>query len=216
MTDNISIKSQVDSTLIDRVEQECYQILYHQRLLYNERWYSFLSFKKIKFISRLVGLSASIFGVILCVFYLVYPSTCPKWFFAKFYLLFFIGAALLFYYLPRLDAIFISRMKNVGGKSCKRMARRFVSKARKAVPYEVEYNFRGDLVTCFREKDNNWKQVWSKRLKGFAIMGETVTLLFRNPNSILQKMLILHESSEALEAVLKDLEIPYKKLDQQE
>ncbi len=47
-------------------------------------------------------------------------------------------------------------------------------------------------------------------------MGKTVTLLFRNPNSILQKMLILHESSEALEAVLKDLEIAYKKLDQQE
>lgn len=93
------------------------------------------------------------------------------------------------------------------------MARRFVSKGRKLVPYEVEYDIRSDLITIYRGKENNWKQAGSTRLKGFAVVGKTVTLLFRKPKSIMHKLLILLENSDALEVVLQDLEIPYRKID---
>lgn len=213
MTENISIKSQVDSALLYKVEQECFQILYQQRLLYNERWYSSDFLNKTRSIARLVGMSASIFGVIFSVFYLVYPSSCPKWFFAELALLFFIGTTLLFYYLPRLEARIISRMKKAGSNSCKRMARRFMSKARKSVSYVAEYNIKGDFITFIRGKENgNSQQVWSKRIKGYAILGENVTLSFRKPTSLVPTMLILYENNEVMESVLKDTEIPYTRI----
>ena len=213
MINVISIKSQVDSALLDQVEQECYQILFQQRLRYNDRIHSSpLLLLPLSFL-RLAGLVASIIGIILSVFYLVYPGSCPKWFYTELFLLFFIGSAVLFYFLPRLQARYIARMKQAGRKGCKRMARRYVSRGRKRVPYEIEYTIRGDLITAFRGKEDSWKQAWSTRLKGFAIMGKTVTLLFRKPNSIVQKMLIIHENSDALESVLKDLDIPCRKLD---
>jgi hypothetical protein len=213
MINVISIKSQVDSALLDQVEQECYQILFQQRLHYNDRIYSSKLFLVPLSFLRLAGLVTSIIGVIISVFYLVYPGSCPTWFYTQLFLLFFIGGVVLFYFLPRLHARHIARMKKTGEKSCKRLARRYVSRGRKIIPYEIEYTIRGDLITAFRGKEDSWKQAWSTRLKGFAIMGKTVTLLFRNPNSIVQKMLIIHENSDALESVLKDLDIPCRKLD---
>jgi len=210
MTDGISIKSQVDSSLLDRVEQECYQMLYQQRLFYNERWYSSFLLVKTLSVLRLTGLLLSIVGVILCLFYLVYPSTCPKWFFAEAYLLFFILAGVLFYYLPRVETRFLGRLKKAGGNSCKRMARRLIAKARKLLPFEAEYDIKGDLITYYRGKDNERQQAWSRQIGGFAILGENVTLLFRKPTSLLPKMLILYEDIESMEPVLKNLDIAYK------
>lgn len=212
MNNSISIKVPVDSALLDKAEQEIFQILYQRRLSYNERWLSFFMLKKVSSIMRLVGLIASIAGVLVGVFYIVYPSKCPRWIFAELFLLFSFCAGLFFYYIPRFEAWYFSRLKKVGVSSCKRVARRFVSKGRKLVPYEVEYDIRGDLVTIHRGKESSWKQAGSTRLKGFAVVGKTVTLLFRKPKSIIHKLLILHENSDALEVVLQDLEIPIEKL----
>ncbi|HEY5601713.1 MAG TPA: hypothetical protein VIM41_01240 [Gammaproteobacteria bacterium] len=212
MNDNISIKSLVDSSLIDKVEQECYQILLQQRLLYNERWYSSMLFTKSTSLLRLIGVLVSSLGVLVCVFYLVYPSSCPKWFFAELYLLFFIATGWLFYFLPRIEIRIITRLKNAGGKSCKNMARRLIAKAKKLVPYDAEYTIKGDLITYYRGKNNNWQQVWSRRLKGFAIVSKHAILLFRKPTSIQPTMLILYENNEIMESVLKELGVSYKTL----
>ncbi|MDX2504934.1 MAG: hypothetical protein QNL62_10730 [Gammaproteobacteria bacterium] len=213
MNNNISIKASVDSALLDKAEQEIYQILYQQRLRHNERWLSFIMLKKASSILRLLGLIASIAGVLVGVFYIVYPSKCPRWIFAELFLVFSFCASLFFYYIPRIEAWYFSWLKKVGVGSCKRMARRFVSKGRKLVPYEVEYDIRGNLVTVYRGKENNWKPARSTRLKGFAIMGKAVTLVFRKPNSIVHKLMVLHENSDALEVVLQEQKIPYRKVD---
>ena len=212
MTDTITIKSRVDTALIDRVEQECFQILYQQRVAYNTRWVtSRLLTRSLAFL-RWAGLVLSLLGVFISVFYLLYPSTCPRWYLAELFLAFFIGAAVLFYYLARIEAWYLSMLKKAGRGGSKRMARRLVARARKAVPYVAEYNVKGDLITYYRGKEGGkGQQAWSKRIKGFAIVGETVTLLFRKPTSIVPTMLILYDNSEALESVLQRLAIPYEK-----
>lgn len=215
MADSMTIKSRVNASLLDRVEQECYQILYQQRLAYNERWYSSVPVTTALPVLRRVGLLLSLLGIVLSVFYLVYPSACPRWYLAELFLLFFVAAALSFYVLARIEVRYISSMKQAGSRGCMRMARRLVSKARKIVPYVAEYSVKGDLLTYFRGMENDrWLQVWSRRIKGFAIMGETVTLLFRKPTSIVPTMLILHDNNEAVEPILKGLDLPYKQFEQ--
>lgn len=206
----ISFKCPVDSGFLEKVEQECYQILLKQRLLYNERWYSSTIFQKTISILRLTGGLFSILGVLVSVFYLVYPSVCPKWFLAELYVLFFIIAGLFFYFLPRIQARMLPRLKNSGGKICRFMARRSVATAKKLVPYEAEYTIEGDLTTYCRGKDGGRQQVWSRRLKGFAILGKHATLFFRKPTSLQPTILILHGDNEILESVLTELKIPYK------
>jgi len=209
MTEDVSIKSPVGANLLDRVERECYEILLQQRLLYNERWYSSPLFSKAVPLLRAIGIALSILGAALCVFYLVYPSSCPKWFFAEMYLLFFVATGLVFYVLPRIEAKLIARMKGAGGPGCRRMAARLVAKARKRVPYEAQYDIKGDLMTYYCGKDNNWQQLWCRRLKGFAIVGGNATLFFRKPTSIQPTMLILYENNQALVGVLERLGISH-------
>lgn len=93
------------------------------------------------------------------------------------------------------------------------MAKRFLLKARKVVPYVAEYRIKGDLVTFYRGQENgNSHQVWSKHIKGYAVLGESVTLSFRKPTSLVPTMLILYENNEVMESVLKDIEMPYTRI----
>lgn len=133
----------MDSSLLDKVEQECYQILFEQRLLYNERWCSSALFINSLPLLRWAGLIFSLLGALLCVFYIVYPSSCPGWLYAELYLLFFIVVGVLFYFLPRINDKYLTWLKNAGGKGCKRLARRCVAKARKLAPYDAEYIIKG-------------------------------------------------------------------------
>lgn len=211
MTEVISIKSKVDSTLLEQVEKEVYQMLYQQRLFYNERWYSSALLIKPLSLLRLTGLLLSIFGGLLSVFYFFYPDTCPIWFFAEAYLLFFILTGVLFYFLPRIQARVFVRLKKAGSNSSKRTARRLIAKARKLVPFEAEYEFEGDKIIYYRSRDNERTQAWSRNLKGFAVMGENVTLLFRKPTSLIPIMLILYEDKNPVGTVLDGLDLKVKR-----
>jgi len=209
--DGIVIQSRIDSSLLDRIEQECFQMLYQQRLHYNERWLTSIFFTRTLLVLRLLGLMFSIPGVVLAVFYLVYPSSCPKWFFAEAYLLFFILAGVLFYYLPRIQAGYHAWFQKAGKRGCQKLARRLIASARKQVPFDAKYEINGDLVTYSRGKDDQWQQVWRRKIKGFALLGKNASLLFRKPTSLVPTMVVLYHDHEAMESVLKGLDMVYKK-----
>lgn len=210
MSENITIRSLIDSSLLDKVELECYQILYQQRLFYNERWYSSTRFLRPPPIMRWLGLVCCLVGLLICIFYFVYPSIRPEWVFAEAFLLFFIVVAVFFYFLPQIDASLANWFKHSGAKGCKRLAIRMVAKANKLAPYVAEYIIKGDLILYCRGKDEQWQQLWSRRLKGYAVMGKHATLLFRKPTSIQPTMLILYDDEGAILSILKELGISYK------
>lgn len=210
LTDGVVIQSRIDSGLLDRIEQECFEMLYQQRLLYNERWYSSPLYIKTISILRWLGLSLSILGITLCVFYLVYPRSCPKWFLAEAYLLFFVLVGVLFYYFPRIQARYHARVKNAGKRSCQKMARRMLAHARKQLPFDAKYEVHGDLISYSRGKDDQWQRVWRRKAKGFALLGRNAALLFRRPTSLIPTMLILHHDHEAMASVLKGPGVAYK------
>jgi len=185
-------------------------MLYQQRLLYNKRWLSALLATKTLSVLRLLGLVFSTLGSALAVFYLVYPSACPKWFYAEAYLLFFILTTGLFLYLPRIQARYIAWLTNAGKPASQKLARRMIAGAWKRIPFEAKYVIHGDQINYFRGNDNQWQQAWSRKMKGFALLGKNATLMFRKSTSLIPTLLILHHDHKAMESVCKDLGIECK------
>lgn len=206
----VVLQTRIDKALLDQAEVECFEMLYQQRLLHNERWLSALLFNKTLSVLRLLGLVLSALGLLLTVFYLVYPSSCPKWFFAKAYLLFFVLTGVLFYYLPRIQTRYHAWLKKAGKRGCQKLARRLIASARKKVPFDAKYEINGDIIRYSRGKDDQWQQAWSRKAKGFALLGRNATLLFRKPTSLIPTMIILHHDHEDMESTLKDLGMDYK------
>jgi len=211
-TDGTVIQSHVDSEQLDRVEQECSELLYQQRLSYNERWYSSLLFTRGILFLRGLGLSLSLIGIALNVYYLIDPGSCPRWLFAEAYLLFFVVMGVFFYVLPRIQARIHARFKTAGRRGSQKLARRMVAQARKLLPFDAKVELTGDLISYSRGKDGQWKQIWSRKPKGFAVLGRNVALLFRKPTSLIPTMLVLHRDPEAMEPVLKHLGLGFKKV----
>jgi len=212
MEEHPTIVCQVDNALLDEVEQESYRILLQQRFRFNVRWYNSGLFLKSTSLLRLAGIIFSLLGIFLCVFYLAYPSSCPKWFFAEIYLLAFIIFAVFFWYLPQIEEKITAKLKTAGKGGARKMARRSVAKARKCVPYTAEYSIKGDLLYYYRIVNKHRYTVWSRRLKGFVFVGKHTLLFFRKPTSFVPVMLILFENNEDVEHVLKQPGITFEKI----
>ena len=209
MKDDFSLKSQVNSGLLDLVEQECHKILLHQRQRFDEWWYSSALFTIVFPILRLAGLVLCVAGIALCLYFLFYQNVCPKNFSPGLYLLLFSLGCIFFYFLPDLNTRVIKVMRNVSANGSRSMAHRLVSKARKLAPFIADYNFRGDLVTYYRARDDDWQQVWSRRMSGYAFLDKHVTLFFRKPTSLQPIMLIFYDNSDMMVSVLKGTGMEY-------
>lgn len=210
MTADVSIKTSVDLILLDKIEEEYFQILHQQRVIYNERWCKPAEYLNSLSSLRWIMITLSLLGALLCIYYLLYPGSCPRWLYAELYLVFFVASSVLFYFTPRFHTKYITWLKKLGRNSCKRMARRYLSQARKLIPYDAEYIIKGDLISYYRGKDEKWKQLWSRRLKGYAVIGTYATILFKKPTSIIPAMLILYDNNDAIETVVKELGMSYK------
>ncbi len=210
MTNKFSISTPIDNDFLELVENECEKIIWQQRIKYNKRWLEMFFFKKTRSILRLTGLVVSILGAALCVFYLFYAGVCQRSYYIGLALLFFILVGILFYYLPTFDAKLKTRHINSGKKNSKKVAARMVKAAKKLTPFTAEYEIRGDWITYYRQKDDDWQLVWSRRLKGYVFTGEHATLFFRKPTSIMPTVLLMHNHNEIVKSVFDELTISYQ------
>lgn len=204
----MKINSSIDSDLVDHAEEEAFQILLKQRLAFNDRWYSRPSVIKAVSLLRVFGLSVSVLGAVISIMAVtIKPAWCPAWLHAEVFILFFMLAGFLFYFLPSVDRSIKSWVNHTSIKSCKKLAGKCVKAARKAAPFQAEYDIKGDLITYYRGNNDVWKLAWCRRLKGVVIHGEATTIFFRKWTSIQPLMVILHEDFSSIEKVLTDLNI---------
>jgi len=210
----LKIESTIDSALVDQAEEEAFQILLAQRLSYNERCHSRFASQRSMSLLRILGLSLCLLGLGLTgIAVLCSSDVCQAGFKSGMYILIFILAGLLFYFLPSLDSVIKNRVKNISVKGSRKLARRCVKAARKAVPFRAEYDIKGDLVTYYRGKENDWTLAWSKKLKGVAVHGKSVTVFFRKWTSIQPIMILLHEDFASIESVLTEHAIEFRSID---
>ncbi|MGB5397346.1 MAG: hypothetical protein WBN96_09365, partial [Gammaproteobacteria bacterium] len=210
----MKIESTIDAALIDQAEEEAFQILLAQRLSYNERWHARFASMRLMSVLRILGLLLCMLGLVLSVIAVFCSAgVCQAGFKSGIYILVFILAGLVFYFLPSLDSIIKSRVKNMSVNGSRKLASRCVKAARKAVPFRAEYDIKGDLVTYYRGKDDNWKLAWSRKLKGVAVHGKSVTVFFRKWTSIQPIMILLHEDFTAIKSVLTEHTIEFRSID---
>lgn len=86
-------------------------------------------------------------------------------------------------------------------------ARRYLKTAKKIAPFLAEYDFRGDLVTYYRTKNEKSAVVWNRKLHGFSLSGTGFSLFYKKEKSLYPYAIILHEFSEEFSAYLVELNI---------
>jgi len=76
------------------------------------------------------------------------------------------------------------------------------------VPFEADYDFKADVLTYARGKDDAWQHGWSRALKrfqgGFAVQTDSTTVIFRRRTSLFPSVVILQESREWPSSVVRD------------
>ena len=204
----MEVRSSIDSVFLDEAEEEIFQLLLKQNHSYSDRWYSSSFITKVMSVLRIFGVSASIFGFALCVFVIWNkPAWCPVWVNIEYYTLTFLIFAVVFYFLPIIQIAIQSWGKNYAFKNCKKLARRCVKEARKHIPYIAVYKFEDENMSYSRVKDDVSDLAWSRKLKGVAYHGKSVTVFFRKWTSFFPTIIILHEDFHPIESVLTDLHI---------
>ncbi|MGZ3241395.1 MAG: glutaredoxin family protein [Burkholderiaceae bacterium] len=89
----------------------------------------------------------------------------------------------------------------------KRRTRGMLKRATRLAPYISDYEFRGDLATCYRTKDDKSTCAWMRRMSGCRIDSRGFTLLYKKEKSLHPYAIILHDSSMELESYLEGLGI---------
>jgi hypothetical protein len=193
----------VDSGLIDKATDELFACLWTQRQAYIER---FEITKPVESILRILGLTLSVFGLLLCMAVaLLAPSWCPVWLEIQIFIPAFLALALFFYYLPKMDKYRRKWIDYFSRKNCDNHARRCMSQLLVLVPLVIEYRLNGKTVTCVRCKNGQRTEAWVKHLSGVAFQGSAVTAFFKKKASIYPKAILLHRETETVNEVLKEL-----------
>jgi hypothetical protein len=202
---------EVDNGLVAKATDELFVCLLARNLAFIDRWYSSVLTGRIKSITRLVALGLCTLGILLC---LVVISFCPAWVTVSpkvvGYISAFIAFGLVFYYLPTIDRKARRWTERNAVRQCKRRARRATARVKRLLPVTVEYYFKGDVLICNRRKNNTRVKAWTRRIKGIACQGETITVIFKTSKSIYPIAMLLHRDNTVLNDALKALSIKIK------
>lgn len=89
----------------------------------------------------------------------------------------------------------------------KRYAKGLLKKAKKIAPFVAEYDFRGDLATYYRTKNEKSQCVWTRKIHGYRLSGSGFTLFYKKEKSLHPYAIVLHDSAKEFELYLDALEI---------
>lgn len=81
----------------------------------------------------------------------------------------------------------------------------YLRKAQASVPFEAQYEFRGDMAAYSRIVDGRAQAIWQRRLRGLRFSGAGFTLLYKNAKSLTPHALFLHQPCGSFDALLDKL-----------
>lgn len=157
-----------------------------------------------------MGLVASVLGLFLVGALLYFDTrdwaTQPSFWFIPL----FVASIALFVFLPRIAVGVRAWSVGRADRRARRQANRYLRQAEKLVPFEAEFDFRGDLLIYTRAKVGGvWQLAWSRMLskyrqRGLAIQAQNITAIFRRSTSLQPSMLILHRDRDWTGSILQD------------
>ena len=197
----------VDAAHCQRAEDELCAMLQRQEHAFHERWYRGNWFRRVPRILRVIGIALSLLGLTLCLFLRTGDPNPQS---SAWAVTIFCAFALFFIFLPRLTRRVQSWSLRMADKRARRNAKRLVRIAWRLVPFEANYDLRGDLLVYTRGKDGEWQIGWNRKLSkfrdhGLVIQGRSVTAIFRRHSSLLPSVVILQDTPDWLGHALHGL-----------
>lgn len=210
MTNEIQLSSQIDAAFIAKAEDDIYRILLKQRCLFNQRWQNNSGMNKLKVLLRYLGLVLCVLGAGLCGVGLFMGKGWHGLVWASLFFMF-VLLVWFFFKLPQIELKARSWTERISQKSCRKLAKKCVEQADGMVPYKAHYAIKGDSMAYYRsqsgadETEAHWQFVWNRRISGFALQTNRVTVFFKTPRSIQPKIIVLHDDSSRLKKTLDRL-----------
>jgi hypothetical protein len=203
------IRFVVDAAHCQRATDELSAILSQQERAFLSRFDFRVPAKALLQTARVIGILASICGLGLCAVRLYFDSSSWTARSNMLLLLFFVTCSLIFAYQPWLVRRTWEWSFRGADRRARRHAERLVRVASRMAPFEADYEFKSDVLTYARGKDNAWHKGWSRPLKrfqarGLAVQAASVTVIFRKRTSFLPSVVILHEDREWPASVMRD------------
>jgi len=203
------IRFTVDADCCARAIEELYAMLLRQEVAFRDRWRANARIQFAQNFLRVVGMVLSLVGLGLAVWMLTQSRlSAYKISLVAIFIAFFAILNFLPRWLPRLQSWTARRSEN----RCRRRAQKSFKGALKLVPYEAEYDVKGDLVVYSRGKDGEWNVAWHRKLskfreRGMALQSPNLTVIFRKPNSFLPEILILCGAQDWAGELLREVGI---------
>jgi hypothetical protein len=199
----------VDSAHCQRAEDELYEILKAQELRFATRWNESRVSRVTTKVAVIVGMGASVAGLVGVAALLYFDTRAwasqphPLW------LAVFAAFAVVFAFIPRLGAAIRAWSLRAADGRARRNAARGVRDARRMAPFAADYEYKTDVLTYARGKDDKWQFVWARPLgrfreRGRVVHGQSVSAVFRRPGSLLPSMIILNNDPAWTAQVLQD------------
>jgi hypothetical protein len=84
-------------------------------------------------------------------------------------------------------------------------AKALLKRAKAAVPFDAEYDFKGTTVVYYRIRTNQAEVVWHRSLQGWSVAMDGFTLLFKKETDVAPYCIILHEPSVEFNTYLSNI-----------
>jgi hypothetical protein len=207
----IQFSSSMTKEILAQVETEIESIIYACILKYRNRLQAKFSTvsryaPKISMLMCLVGGAISIWAGLNRG--MLYHGLRVERFFLLFFVLVFIFVLLMERHNKKIGGNYLrmkmqALVKPLNKWSARSQAERMLRAAKKAAPFDAEYEFRNGLVSYYRIKDDQANFVWSRSLKGCYLSKNYFTFFFKSQKSIYPYGVVLHDPSIKLESYLK-------------
>lgn len=202
--DSLKLSADITDDLLATAEIELRDIiLYRLRvkdlLLRN----GFLEQKVLPVLFVFVKVMSALLLVIALLLVALGPGLCNSLAMDIFLILFAVVILVVFWDKQKLDKRLFAFREKLLMWAAKKRAQTMLKLAKKRAPFVADYDFRGDVITYYRVKNDKANFVWHRNIKGYCVIRERFALLFSDEKHPQPFAIILHASATELAAYLK-------------
>jgi len=194
----------IDSELTNNAEQELLEILINQRISYWKRWYIDAPFEKPMFG---LGILFLFIGFVLTILLIFTSFPAENMLTSTFVIVFLLAFGLFLIKIKSVNKLMYRNLSNKEPKTCAKLAKSIMKNVHENTPYSGEYELKHPILNYYRLKSDGKELRWSKPLKGVAIHGETITVIYKKWTSIAPKFVLFKNQSDAFNEILTALNI---------
>lgn len=195
----LKLSTEVTVAMLAQIELDLAALIFDRLMTHRERRVGFfyqriypLMFACIRPLS-VIGFAAALF--------LLFEKFNAKYLILALVFLF-VFAATFYFNALSLESKATGFYRRLSMSLSRRYSRRMLKQAKRNAPFLAEYDFRHDLVNYMRVTGDTVSMIWSRKIKGVAVLGKNFTVFFKTPQTPYPTMIILCHDEAGLRQYL--------------